>query len=131
LIEYAVAAACFVAPFVLDFDSHAATSWSIIAGVAILVVAATTDGPSSIVSHIPIIVHVVLDYVVAGLLIASPFLFGFSNDGAPTACFLTLGILHLLVTIGTRFVTAPGDIGALATSTSVDVEAGRHTVLDD
>jgi hypothetical protein len=131
LIEYAAALACFAAPFALHFDSRAATYWSIIAGVAILVVAATTDGPASIVSQIPIVVHVVLDYIVAGLLIASPFLFGFSKEGAPTAFFLALGILHLLVTIATKFVSNPNEVGSLAASTSVDIEAGEHTVLDD
>jgi hypothetical protein len=40
-------------------------------------------------------------------MIASPFLFGFSDEGTPTAFFITLGVVHLLLTIGTRFV--PGE----------------------
>jgi hypothetical protein len=46
----------------------------------------------------------VLDYILAILLIASPFLFGFSDDGTATAFFIVLGVLHLLLTIATRFI---------------------------
>mgnify|MGYP000956516689 FL=1 len=55
--------------------------------------------------QIPRAAHVALDYVLAILLIALPFLAGFSDETAPTALFIGVGILHLLVTIGTRFRT--------------------------
>jgi hypothetical protein len=48
-------------------------------------------------------VHVTVDVVLAVLLVALPFLLGFTEEGAPTALFITLGVLHLLVTIATRF----------------------------
>jgi predicted Kef-type K+ transport protein len=48
-------------------------------------------------------VHVLVDYLLAAVLIASPFIFGFSDEGAPTAFFIIVGVLHLLITIGTRF----------------------------
>jgi hypothetical protein len=57
-----------------------------------------------LVDQIAVSVHVVLDYFVVVLLIAIPFIFGFSDEGAPTAFFIALGVTHLLVTIGTRFV---------------------------
>ena len=38
------------------------------------------------------------------MLIASPFLFGFSDDTNETAFFIVLGVAHLLITIATRFV---------------------------
>jgi hypothetical protein len=41
------------------------------------------------------------------VMIASPFLFGFSGDSAPTAIFIAAGVLHVLLTIGTRFGTRP------------------------
>ena len=40
------------------------------------------------------------------MLIAAPFLFGFSDESAPTAFFIVLGVAHLLITIGTRFRAA-------------------------
>lgn len=103
VIEYLAGIAFLLAPFVLDFSSDAATAMSIVAGVGVLIVAATTDGPTSLVNQLPIAIHVVIDYVLALVLVAAPFLFGFSNETAPTAFFISLGVVHLLMTIGTRF----------------------------
>jgi hypothetical protein len=47
--------------------------------------------------------HGAIEYAVGVLLIAAPFLFGFSDESGPTALFIILGVAHLLVTIGTRF----------------------------
>lgn len=108
-IEYLVAALCIAAPFLLSFESGAATAVSIVVGVLILALAATTDGPTSLVDSLAVSVHVVLDFAVAALLIGSPFIFGFTGDGSATPFFIVLGVAHLLITIGTRF------------------EKGRHT----
>jgi hypothetical protein len=102
-VEYAAAVLFFVAPFLLDFDSSAAVAASIVAGVVVLFLAATTEGPTSLINYVPLAAHVVLDYVLAIALIAIPFLAGFSDETAPTAFFIAVGVLHLLVTIGTRF----------------------------
>lgn len=103
MIEYLAAVLCIAAPFVLSFDADAATAVSIVVGVVILFVAATTNGPTSLVDSLPVVVHVALDFILAGLLIAAPFIFDFSDDGTATAFFLVLGVAHLLITIGTRF----------------------------
>lgn len=103
LIEYLAGAVFIGAPFVLMFQSSAATGISIAVGVVILVVAAATAGPTGLISQIPIPAHVALDYILAIFLIASPFLFGFSDETAPLAFFIVLGVAHLLITIGTRF----------------------------
>lgn len=105
-IEYAAGVLLIAAPFLFDFKAGAAIAISIIAGVVVLVVAASTEGPSSFINSIPIAIHVLLDFALAAVLIASPFLFGFSNESAPTAFFLVLGVAHLLVTIATRFKPA-------------------------
>ncbi|MGH2898885.1 MAG: SPW repeat domain-containing protein, partial [Solirubrobacteraceae bacterium] len=107
LIEYAASVLMILAPFLLAFDSNAASALSIVAGVLVLVLAASSHGPTSLINSIPIATHVLLDYALAGVLIAAPFLFGFSGEGAPTAFFIGLGVAHLLVTIGTRFRPAP------------------------
>lgn len=103
LIEYAAGVLLVVAPFVLGFDSGAATAVSIALGVLIIAAAASTDGPTSLVNQLPRPAHVALDYVLVALLIAMPFLAGFSDETRPTALFIALGVVHLLVTIGTRF----------------------------
>ena len=102
-VEYAAAVAFVVAPFVLDFESGPATAASIVIGVVVLFLAASTEGPTSLINYVPLAAHVVLDYALAGVLIALPFILGFSDETAPTAFFIGIGVLHLLITIGTRF----------------------------
>jgi hypothetical protein len=112
-VEYAAAALFFVAPFLLDFESGGAVAVSLIAGVVVLFLAAATEGPTSLINYVPLAAHVVLDYVLAVLLIAMPFIAGFSDETAPTAFFIAIGALHLLITIGTRFKRRdePGRLG--------------------
>jgi hypothetical protein len=108
LIEYAAAALFIAAPFLFSFDSDTATAVSIVAGVLVLIVAATSAMSTGLIKEIPVQAHVVLDYLLAILLIASPFLFGFDEDGTATAFFIVLGVVHLLLTIATRFIREEG-----------------------
>jgi len=103
LIEYAAGVLFVAAPFLLSFEEDAATAASIVAGVLILIVAASTNMSTGLIKSIPVQAHVVLDYILAVFLIAAPFLFGFADETAPLAFFIVLGVAHLLITIGTRF----------------------------
>jgi FtsH-binding integral membrane protein len=104
VIEYLAGALLIAASFVFAFESDTATAVAIAAGVVVLVVAASTAMPTGLAKSIPVPAHVILDYVLAVVLIASPFLFGFDDDSAATAFFIVLGVVHLLLTIATRFV---------------------------
>ena len=110
VIEYLAGVLLIAAPFLLAFESDAAVAVSVIAGVLVIFIAASTDGSSSLVNSIPLPVHVLLDYALAAILVASPFLFGFSDESSATAFFLALGVAHLLITIATRFKS--GDAAA-------------------
>lgn len=107
MVEYLAGALFVAAPFLFGFDSEAATAVSIVVGVVILVVTAASDLPTGLAKAIPASVHMVLDFVTGGFLIAAPFLFMFSDESAPTAWFIVLGVVHVLLTIGTRFVRVP------------------------
>ena len=102
-LEYGAAVLFFAAPFVFDFESGAATAASIIAGVIVLFLAASTEGPTSLIDYVPVAAHVALDFALAFALIAIPFVTGFADETAPAAFFIAIGALHLLITIGTRF----------------------------
>ena len=104
VLEYAVGVLLIAAPFLFAFDDDTATAVSIVAGVLLLALTASTAIPTGMTKSVPIPAHVIADYLLAGLLIASPFLFGFDGDGTATAFFIVLGVVHLLVTIGTRFL---------------------------
>jgi len=104
VIEYLAAALFIAAPFLFSFEDDTATAVSIVMGVLILAVTASTALPTGLIKSIPVQAHVVIDYLLAGALIASPFVFGFSDDSTATPFFIVLGVLHLLITIATRFV---------------------------
>jgi hypothetical protein len=106
LLEYGAGGLTIAAPFLFGFESGAATAVAVVLGVAIIFFAATTTGPTSLVNQLPLAAHIILDYVLVAILIASPFVFGFSDETAPTAYFIVLGVVHLLVTVATRFLKA-------------------------
>jgi hypothetical protein len=103
LIEYVAGVALVAAPLLLDYKSGAATAASIILGVLVLFLVATTTSTMSLINQVPLSMHIVFDYVIAAVMIASPFLFGFSGKSTPTAVFLTGGVVWLLLSIGTRY----------------------------
>src|SRR3954471_2615748 len=103
LYEYLAGLALVVAPLALGYGSGAATAVSIILGVLVIFLAATTSSSTSLVNQVSLPAHIILDYVLVVVLIASPFLFGFSDETTPTAIFIGAGIFHLLVSIGTRY----------------------------
>jgi hypothetical protein len=107
VLEYAAGVLLIAAPFLFGFDSDTATAVAIVAGVLLLAVTASTALSTGLIKSIPVQAHVILDYLLAALLIASPFLFGFSDDDTALAFFIVLGVVHLLVTIGTRFIREP------------------------
>ena len=107
-IEYAMGVLHIAAPFLLHFTADAAVAVSIVVGVIVLAVAASSDGPTSLVNSVPVSAHLLFDVVLAAVLIASPFLFTFNSESAPTAFFIVLGVAQLLVTIGTRFQAPAG-----------------------
>jgi phosphatidylserine synthase len=108
LIEYAAAALFIVAPFLFDFEETSATAASIVVGLALLAFTAVSNLPTGLVKSIPVAVHVTADIVLAVLLVALPFVLGFRDEAAPTTLFIATGVLHLLVTIATRFPARAG-----------------------
>jgi hypothetical protein len=107
-LEYCVGAFLVAAPFLFDFVSGVATGLSVALGVILLAVAASSRGPTGLAKSIPVGAHVTIDVVLAVFLVAAPFVFGFSAEPAPRNLFLVLGVVHLLITIGTRFPAAAG-----------------------
>jgi hypothetical protein len=104
ILEYVVGALLIAAPFLLGFtDQGAATAVSIVGGVVVLGLAASTRGPTSLNNAMPVSVHVLADLALGGVFIAAPFLFGFSDNGSPTALFIALGVTMLLGVVATRY----------------------------
>jgi VIT1/CCC1 family predicted Fe2+/Mn2+ transporter len=109
VLDYLLAALLIAAPFLLSFDDDAAIAVSIVAGIAVLVLGAFTSWTTGIVKSVPPVAHAMLDYALAAVLIAAPFIFGFTDDSGATAFFVVVGVAGILLAIATRFVpdTAP------------------------
>src|SRR4029078_5797277 len=88
VIEYLAAALFIAAPFLFSFDNGTATAVSIVVGVVVLIVTAAAALRTCLIKSIPVQAHAVIDFLLAAVLIASPFLFGFSDDGTATAFFI-------------------------------------------
>jgi hypothetical protein len=115
--EPLLAALFIAAPFLFGFsDDGSATAVSIIVGIGVLVIGMSTCWPVSLIKVIPVAAHLVLDIVIAAFLIATPFLFGFSNETTPVAYFLIMGVATLLLTLATRWYRSAGGDGADAVS---------------
>jgi hypothetical protein len=106
LAEYVIGAFFIAAPFIFGFDSNVAVAIAIVGGLALILMAATAQTGPRITGIVPVGFHVLFDVVLAGFLVASPFIFGFSGEPAPTGLFIGIGVLHVLLTIGTRFLPA-------------------------
>jgi hypothetical protein len=104
VIEYVAGALFIAAPFLFSFDSDAARALSIVLGVAILIVTASSDLPTGLSKTLPVTVHAVFDLLLSVFLIAAPFVFDFSDQNGPTAFFIVLGVAHLLLSIATRYL---------------------------
>lgn len=104
LAEYVLGGFFIASPFIFGFDASAAVAIGVAGGVALILMAATAQTGPRLSGMVPVGLHVLLDIVVAAFLIAAPFLFGFSDEAAPTGLFIGAGVLHLLATIGTRFL---------------------------
>lgn len=103
IVEYLLGLVFVAAPFLFGFDEDVAVGLSLLVGLGFLGFAACTEGPTGMVNQISLTIHVIADYAIVVLLIAAPFLFGFTGEAASTAFFLIMGIGFLMMCIGTRF----------------------------
>ena len=85
---------------------------AIVAGVVVvLIVTASTALPTGLIKSIPVQAHAVIDFLLAAVLIAAPFLFGFSDVGSATAFFIVMGLVAILSFLGTEWDPAQAGAG--------------------
>ena len=131
LLDYLFAALLIAAPFLLGFEEDAATALVIVLGVAVLLLGAFTASTTGIVKSIPVVAHAMLDYALAALLIAMPFLLGFSDDGTASAFFVVCGVLGLLLAVATRFTPADAAVASPVTGDPLALHAAAPAELRD
>jgi hypothetical protein len=102
VLDYPLAAALIVLPFVLGFDDAAATWIAFAFGIG-AVLAVGTAWPTGIVRVIPPLLHGYADVAVTVALIVLPFVVGFSDDTTALVFYLVVGAGGLVATLATRF----------------------------
>jgi hypothetical protein len=104
LAEYGIGVLLIFSSPLFGFDGEPRVA-AILLGAAVIVLAALSDVPTALMRRIPIGSHIVIDYVLGIVLIASPFIFGFSDDEGALAFFIVMGLGYLILTAVTRFKT--------------------------
>lgn len=102
-VEYAAAALLLLAPFLFGFDDQTAKWTSILLGVVVLLVAVISRSPLGVTKTLPVSAHATLDYVLAVVLVLTPFVLGFADDSTAVWFFVLLGVAHAGLSLMTRF----------------------------
>jgi hypothetical protein len=106
-LDYVVGVLLIAAPWIFGFadESGAATWISVLGGIAILGMSAVTNYEGGFISHaIAMRTHLAADVVLGVVLAASPWVFGFADEGANAWLpFLIIGLIE----VGTAAMTNP------------------------
>jgi hypothetical protein len=96
-LDYAIGALLIAAPWIFQFsDVHAAKWTSIGVGAAMLATAAMTNYELGLMRIMPMHLHLAVDGLAGVFLIASPWIFGFADEGANAWIpLLVIGIAEL------------------------------------
>src|SRR3954463_11396559 len=103
MIEPIMALLIIVSPWLFGFsDVSDAMTICIIVGAVMLVDGSMTDWPYSLANVIPLRMHFMTDLLLAAVLILSPFVFGFSDEGGATRFMIIVGALEAFTALSTR-----------------------------
>jgi hypothetical protein len=103
-IEPLAAVVLIAAPWIFGFsDVDSATVISVAVGAIMLVSGLMTRWRYSLAKVIPLRMHFATDVTLGALLILSPFIFGFSDEGGATRFMIIAGALELLSALSTRW----------------------------
>jgi len=103
-LEPLMAIVIAAAPWIFGFsDVDSATAICVIVGLTMLVAGALTDWRLSLRRVIPLRAHLTTDLLLGAVLLLSPLIFGFADEGGPTRFMVTVGVLELLTALMTRW----------------------------
>jgi hypothetical protein len=103
-IEPIAAIVLIASPWIFGFsDNSTAKIVMIVIGAIMLISGSMTDWRLSLTRLIPLRVHFMTDLVLGVVLVISPFIFGFSHNGAATRFAIIFGALELLTALSTRW----------------------------
>ena len=103
-LEPVIALIVIAAPWIFGFsDVDSATVICVLVGVVMLIVGSLTDWRLSLARVIPLRMHMIGDLTLAMVLLLSPLIFGFADEGGPTRFMVIAGVLEALTALMTRW----------------------------
>jgi hypothetical protein len=103
-LEPLIALVIIAAPWIFQFsETDGATVICILVGVAMLLLGSMTDWRMSLARLIPLRMHLLGDLLLGAVLILSPLIFGFADEGGPTRFMVIAGVLELMTALMTRW----------------------------
>ncbi|HEX5982840.1 MAG TPA: SPW repeat protein [Solirubrobacterales bacterium] len=103
-LEPLMAILIIAAPWIFGFsETGSATAICVVVGVTMLLVGSMTDWRMSLVRLIPLRMHLTGDLLLGAVLLLSPLIFGFADEGGPTRFMVIAGVLELLTALMTRW----------------------------
>jgi len=112
MLEPLMAVLIIVAPWLFGFsDVNDAQTICIVVGVVMLAAGAMTQWRYSLVKLIPLRTHFMTDLLLAAVLILTPFIFGFSDEGGATRFMIIIGVLEAITALSTRWDPAEAEAG--------------------
>jgi hypothetical protein len=112
MLEPLMAVLIIVSPWLFGFsDVNDAQTICIIVGAVMLIAGAMTQWRYSLLKLIPLRTHFMTDLLLAAVLILTPFIFGFSDEGGATRFMIIVGVLEGLTALSTRWDPAEADEG--------------------
>jgi SPW repeat len=108
VLDYSVGSLIMVSPWLFGFNYGGAETWIPFAlGLTALLISPFTDYELSVSKKIPLILHLILDFLSGVFLLVSPWLFGFADSVyLPHVVF---GLLEIVVVLNTQ-VLPPYDM---------------------
>jgi hypothetical protein len=103
-LEPLIALIVIAAPWIFGFsDVDSATVICVLVGLTMLIVGSLTDWRLSLARVVPLRMHLVGDLTLAMVLLLSPLIFGFADEGGPTRFMVLAGALEALTALMTRW----------------------------
>ena len=103
-LDYIVGVALIAAPWIFQFSEHTApTVISIVLGVGLIAYSLVTDYELGVWRVFPMSVHNLYDIGAGAVLAASPWIFGFADEGASVwAPFVVVGLAAIGLGLTTK-----------------------------
>jgi hypothetical protein len=103
-LDYIVGAVLIAGPWIFQYsDSGTATAVSIVLGIGLIAYSLFTNYELGLWKVAPMAVHNLIDVVAGALLAASPWLFGFADEGANFwAPFVVIGVAAIVLGLTTK-----------------------------